>query len=80
VTEVFIDYGKVAQAGGEDAELVGDADVVAVAAQTVRDDALAHLAVDERLDHAVLQRHLADPVVGFDGHGDSWLIGKWVDW
>ena len=53
---------------GEDLELVGDADVVAVRRHAVRDDAGARLALDERLDHPVLERHALDPRVGFDGH------------
>ena len=61
-----IDHGVVDVR--EDLELVGDADVVAVRRQPVRDDAGAHLAILERLDHAVLARHLLDPPVGLDGH------------
>ena len=53
----------------EHLELVGHADVVAVRRQPERDDPLADLTVLERLDHAVLARHLADPGIGSDGHG-----------
>ena len=54
---------------GEDLELVGHAGVVAVGGQAEGDHALAPLRLDEGLDHAVLGRHAADPVVGHDGHG-----------
>ena len=53
---------------GEDLELVGDARVIAVGGQAVADRPLAPLAVDERLDHAVLERALANPAVGHDAH------------
>ena len=53
---------------GEDLELVGDPDVVAVGRDAVGDHALAHLLLLERLDHPVLLAHLADPVVGLDRH------------
>ena len=53
---------------GEDLELVRDAGVVAVAGQTVADNAVTLLRLDERLDHAVVLRHLADPAIGQDGH------------
>ena len=42
--------------------------VVAVAGQAVADHAVALLRLDERLDHAVVLRHPADPAVGHDGH------------
>ncbi len=50
----------------EHLELVADAHVVAVRRHAVGDDAGAHLLVDERLDHLVLERHALDPVVGLD--------------
>jgi hypothetical protein len=58
---------------GEDLELGRAADVVAVAAGAVADDALAvgdlaHLAGLEGLDHAVLLGHAADPLVALDAH------------
>ena len=49
---------------GEDLELVGDARVIAVGRQAVADAALAPLRLDERLDHAVALRLLANPAVG----------------
>src|SRR4030095_13164564 len=53
----------------EDLELVGHADVVSVRRETVRNDPLTHLAILERLDHAVLECHALDPPVGFSrGH------------
>jgi hypothetical protein len=60
---------------GEDLELGRAADVVAVAAGAVADDLaavhLAHLAGLEGLDHAVLLRHAADPLVALDAHAAS---------
>src|SRR2546430_12362751 len=57
---------------GEDLELVRAAHVVAVAGGAVGDDPLAvrlaHLPGLEGLDHAVLARHAADPVIGLDAH------------
>ena len=53
---------------GEDAELGRHARVVAVGRQPVGDHALAGLPVDERLDHAVRSRHLADPSIRHDRH------------
>ena len=68
-----VDDGRVDV--GEDLELVGAADVVAVARGAVGDHppglALAHLSGLEGLDHAVLGGHAADPAVGLDGHGGS---------
>src|ERR1019366_5910580 len=52
----------------EDFEFVPDADVVAVRRDAVRDDAVAHLIVDEGIDHLMLARHPPNPVVRFDGH------------
>ncbi|MPN47200.1 hypothetical protein SDC9_194801 [bioreactor metagenome] len=56
----------------EDLEFAGAADVVAIARGAVADDLLAvdlaHLARLERLDHAVLLRHLTDPFVALDAH------------
>src|SRR3989337_2988116 len=54
--------------GGEDLELVGHPDVVAVGRHAVGDDAVAHLAFLKRLDHALLARHADDPVVGLQAH------------
>ena len=51
---------------GEHLELVGHADVVAVRREPVRDHAGTDLAVLERLDHPVLERHLLDPAVRFN--------------
>src|SRR5579871_717412 len=53
---------------GEDLELVADAHVVAVRRHAVRDDAGAHLLVDERVDHPVVARHPPDPRVGSYAH------------
>ena len=53
---------------GENLKLIGDANVVAVRRNSVTDDAFADLAIRERLDHLVLQRHAANPVVWLDGH------------
>src|SRR5215831_135731 len=55
---------------GEDLEVVGAADVVAVARRSVRHNLVTVDGADlprlERLDHPVLERHAADPFVGFD--------------
>ena len=60
---------------GEQLEFVRAADVVAVAGGAVGHDAatvhLLDVARLERLDHAVLLRHAADPAVGFDAHRAS---------
>src|SRR5690606_15517246 len=74
-----IDDGRVDV--GEHLELVGAADVVAVARRAVGDQPLAvadaHLARLERFDHAVLFRHAADPFVALDGHGNGeWGMGN----
>ena len=53
---------------GEDPELGRHARVVAVGGQPVGDHPLAGLPVDERLDHAVRLRHLADPPIRHDRH------------
>jgi hypothetical protein len=59
----------------EDLELVGDARVIAVARQPVADAALPPLRLDERLDHAVFLRLLANPAVGQNRH-DECLTGQ----
>ena len=83
--EVFrIDDGAVDV--GEDFEFVGAADVVAVAGGAVGNNAAAVLLFDlvrlERLDHAMLFGHAADPAVGFDAHGVcpgvSWFGGGYL--
>src|SRR3977135_437063 len=60
---------------GEDLELVRAAHVVAVAGGAIGHDPaavhFAHLSGLERLDHRVLARHAADPVVGLDAHVSS---------
>src|ERR1700691_2722517 len=53
---------------GEDLELVRDAGVIAVAGQAVADNPVTLLRLDERLNHAVVLRHPADPAIGQDGH------------
>ena len=64
---------------GEHLELARATHVVAVAGGTVADDALAvdllHLPGLERLDHAVLFGHAADPTVTLDAHALSWVRG-----
>ena len=65
---------------GEDLELGRAADVVAVARSAVADDLVAvgrkaHLAGLERLDHAVLLGHAADPFVALDAHREGRLGG-----
>src|SRR5229473_6434807 len=71
VVEILgVDDGRVEV--GEELEFVRAADVVTIARGAVGDDALAvhlfHLARLERLDHAVLGRHTADPPVRLDAH------------
>jgi hypothetical protein len=56
---------------GEDLELVGDPGVIAIARQAVADAAVASLRLDERLDHRVIGRLLANPAVGKDAHAPS---------
>src|SRR6185312_17149738 len=64
---------------GEDLELAGAAHVVAVAGGAVGNQPLLianlHLPGLERLDHAVLFGHAADPLVGFDAHAVSGSVG-----
>ncbi len=48
---------------GENAELVGNANVVAVGGHAVADDSFADLAVGERLDHFMFQGHFANPAI-----------------
>src|SRR5690606_6058627 len=59
---------------GEHLEFISAAYVVAVAGNTVRDDAAivgtAYLALDVGLDHAVFLGHAANPLVRFDAHGE----------
>src|SRR4029077_2486969 len=70
VERLRVDDGRIDV--GEDLELVGAAHIVAVAGGAVGDDLAAvdftHLTRLEGLDHAVLARHAADPVVGLDAH------------
>ncbi len=61
-----IDDGRINV--GENLKLVGDANVVAVRRNSVADDAFANLAVGERLDHLVIERHFANPAVWLNGH------------
>ena len=62
---------------GKNLERVRNPGVVTIAAEPVRDHSVAALTFDERLDHGVLGRHAADPVVGHhwhllaDGSGDG---------
>ncbi|MPM34592.1 hypothetical protein SDC9_81178 [bioreactor metagenome] len=57
---------------GEHLEFRRAADVVAIAAGAVADDLAAIHLTDlprlERLDHAVLLGHTADPLIALDGH------------
>ena len=57
---------------GEDLELIGASNVIAVAACTVADDAtcfiLTNLSRRERLNHAVCFSHVFDPSIVFDRH------------
>jgi hypothetical protein len=53
---------------GEDLEFVGDAQIVPVRGDAVRDYAFTHLAVIERTDHSMFLGHAADPAVTFDCH------------
>jgi hypothetical protein len=61
--------GQVPQAGGEDFEFVGDADVVAVRREAVGDSAIPDLVVHEGFYHPAFQRHPANPVVRLQAHG-----------
>src|SRR6185312_380290 len=66
---------------GEDLELARAAYVVAVTGGSVRHDAAAAVVLDlaglERLDHAALLGHAADPVVALDAHGCSLRSRDW---
>src|SRR5271157_2538854 len=65
-----IDDGRVDV--GEDLELVGHAQVVAVRRETEGDNAFADLLLRKGIDHIVLGGHFADPTVTLDGHGTPW--------
>jgi len=56
---------------GEDLKLIRDADIVAIRGYAEGNDALAHLVIDERLDHAMLLCHFADPMIWFNSHSSS---------
>src|SRR2546426_12188798 len=71
VVEILgVDDGRVEI--GEQLEFIRAADVVAVARRAVGNDAMTvdlfHLPWLERLDHAALGRHSADPLVRLDAH------------
>src|SRR5690606_37179956 len=53
---------------GKDLVLVADTDIIAERRQAVADGTIAHLPLDERLDHAVLGGHAPDPAVAADAH------------
>ena len=57
---------------GENLELIGNPEVIAVAREAIADDAAmvggADLTIDEGFDHPMLLGHLADPAVGTNGH------------
>src|SRR3546814_20487273 len=53
---------------GEDFEIVRNPRVIAIGGEAVADRPLALLTIDERLDHPVLERALADPLVRHDCH------------
>ena len=59
---------------GEDLELIGDAEVVAVGGESVGDDAFANLLLAEGLDHLVVDCLLADPAVALNGHACGVLL------
>ena len=76
---LFVEVLRVHDGGvdvGEDLELVGAANVVAVAAGAVADDFLAvcrcpDLPRFEGFDHALLLGHAANPAIRFDAHAIS---------
>src|SRR5579875_1038855 len=53
---------------GENLELVGHARVIAVAGNAVADYPFTALLLYKRLDHAVFQRHPANPAIRHNGH------------
>src|SRR6202022_1152040 len=53
---------------GEDAKIIGDADIVSVTGGAVTYDAVSDLAVRKRFDHFVFKRHLSYPTVGLYRH------------
>src|SRR5206468_7190828 len=64
VESLWIDDGVVDV--GEDLELVGDPEVVAVGRDAVGDHTGADLPLLEGLDHALLEGHVPDPPVALD--------------
>ena len=63
---------------GEDAKLVRYAHIVAIGRHTVTDNALAHLAIFKGLDHVVLSRHLANPLVRLHRHHFLQVIAQTI--
>ena len=63
---LWIDDGRIDV--GENLKFIGDANVVPVRRNSVADDTFANLAVGERLDHFVFERHFANPAVWLNGH------------
>src|SRR5579875_419610 len=53
---------------GENFKLVGHARVIAVAGNAVADHPFTALLLHKRLDHAVFQRHAANPAIRHNGH------------
>src|SRR5271154_932974 len=49
-------------------EVIGHANVIPVAGYSVADNAFADLAVLKRIDHLVLERHSAYPMIRLDRH------------
>src|SRR5690554_4892163 len=69
---------------GEHLEFVGAAYVISVAGHPIGDHPLAfftaHLALDKRLDHALLLGHATYPTVRFDAHGFILIQAKLKAW
>ena len=57
----------------ENLEFARDSHVVAIGADAIGDDTLAHLAVFEWFDHAVVARHARDPAIVAKPHNQSWM-------
>src|SRR5450759_1058454 len=58
---------------GEDFKLVCNPNVVPIRRNTIRDDTLAHLIIDEWFNHGLFTGHFANPGIRFKSHFSLFL-------